>query len=397
MNSEKKQSSVPSRSTARHSGREGQGSSRALTIIFTVIIIILIAIVVYMAFRTIANGRRAENAASAQEAGTKNQGIETGEEASALGGSSAQGAPQDGAAEKKDTDGTDANKTPPSKNGDKGSAPDASAAHSAAPRADDNSPLMLGNPTGATSDAANKDNYLLVKSGYVLSYNADLLTANWVAWHLDKTDLGDAVRSNDFRVDDTLGDEFFQVKSSDYQFNTYGFDRGHLCPSADRTANAEKNSETFLMTNMVPQSPDNNRIVWKALESYERDEAAAGNELYIFAGVQGKGGESAKGEFSEITIKDGLSIAVPAYTWKIMLILSDGDGDLERINKDTTVIAVMVPNRQGLKKKGVKTNDLWKEHTASIDAIEDATSWDFFDVLEDDIEDVLEAKVVNSE
>lgn len=384
MNNEKNQSSSLSRSTARHSGREGQGSSRALTIIFTVIIIILIAIVVYMAFRTIANGRRAENAASAQEAGTRDQGIEISEETSAQ----SAGTRDQGIGIREE----DANKTPPSKNGDKGSAPDAAAAHSAAPRADDNSPLMLGNPTGATSDAANKDNYLLVKSGYVLSYNADLLTANWVAWHLDKTDLGDAVRSNDFRVDDTLGDEFFQVKSSDYQFNTYGFDRGHLCPSADRTANAEKNSETFLMTNMVPQSPDNNRIVWKALESYERDAAAAGNELYIFAGVQGKGGESAKGEFSEITIKDGLSIAVPAYTWKIMLIINDGDGDLERINKDTTVIAVMVPNRQGLKKTGVKTNDLWKEHTASIDAIEDATTWDFFDVLEDDIEDALEAK-----
>lgn len=367
------------------------GSSRALTIIITVIIIVLIAIVVYMALRTITSSQKAQEAASTQETTAAQEAASGGTSETANEAATS----SDDGAKKTPKDSGSANTTAlPSPDG---TSPTGTTVQSAAARADDNTPLMLGNPTGAKADASSKDNYLLTKTGYVLSYNADTLTANWAAWHLDKRDLGDAVRSNDFRVDDTLGKEFFLVKSSDYQFNDYGFDRGHLCPSADRTADAEKNSETFLMTNMVPQSPDNNRIVWKALETYERDKAAAGNELYIFAGVLGRGGQSDKGEFSEIKIKDGLSIAVPAYTWKIMLILPDGDGDFERINKDTAVICVMIPNRQGLKKKGVKTNDLWKEHTATVDAIEDATSWDFFAPLDDDIEDAIEARLAISE
>lgn len=260
---------------------------------------------------------------------------------------------------------------------------------------DDNTPLMLGNP----SDASDKDknNYLMVKAGYVLSYNASTLTANWAAWHLDKRDLGDVARSNKFRADDALVHsaaggclpimDAVRVKSSDYQFDTYGFDRGHLCPSADRTANDAINSETFLMTNMVPQSPDNNRVAWKSLETYERDEAAKGNELYIFAGVQGIGGESEKGKFTQITLQDGNAIAVPAYTWKVMIILEEGDGDISRINQGSNVAAVMVPNKQGLGK--------WQKYAVTVDDVEASTGLDFFAVLEDCIEDALEAKKPN--
>src|SRR2546423_13195528 len=42
----------------------------------------------------------------------------------------------------------------------------------------------LGNPSDATADSKNKNNYLLVKPQFVLSYNNDKGEPNWVSWHL---------------------------------------------------------------------------------------------------------------------------------------------------------------------------------------------------------------------
>jgi len=96
------------------------------------------------------------------------------------------------------------------------------------------------------------------------------------------------VPENTFSVN--LSSGFYAVKKSDYRFSIYGFDRGHVCPSADRTQNQDDNSATFLMTNMIPQSPNCNRNVWKNLESYERSLAFSGKELYITAGAYGCAG-----------------------------------------------------------------------------------------------------------
>ncbi len=41
--------------------------------------------------------------------------------------------------------------------------------------------LILGNPSNATSDVANYNNYLMVKPQYVLSYKRDRGIPNWVA------------------------------------------------------------------------------------------------------------------------------------------------------------------------------------------------------------------------
>ena len=78
------------------------------------------------------------------------------------------------------------------------------------------------------------------------------------------------------------------MKPSDYVKS--GFDKGHLCPSADRSSTDENNSATFLLTNMIPQAPNNNRITWEHLEKYCRDLVKQGNELYFICGGIGQGG-----------------------------------------------------------------------------------------------------------
>ncbi len=253
-------------------------------------------------------------------------------------------------------------------------------------------PLFLGNPSDAPADTELESNYLMVKPQYTLSSNAASLVPNWVAWHLGQENIGEADRSDDFRPDTQLPQNWYAVKKADYQFNKYGFDRGHVCPSADRTASKEDNSMTFLMTNMVPQTPDNNRVIWMHFETFERELVAAGNEVYIIAGPYGSGGTSPKGTFDNIpiTLKSGetLYMNVPAFTWKVLIALPEGSGDLDRIDSSITAIAINVPNQTGMQKTGD-----WEQFICSINDIEAMTGYDFFELLPDDIEEALENAV----
>lgn len=255
----------------------------------------------------------------------------------------------------------------------------------------ENCPLYFGNPSDATPSEDSGINFLMEKKQYSLSYNNQSFCANWVAWHLDVDDLGDSGRANNFRADSEIPKSWYRIKKADYQFVKYGFDRGHLCPSADRTKTEEDNEMTFLMTNMVPQSPDCNRIVWKDLEEYERDLANQNNELYIFAGPSGCGGIGTKGQFEYIPVllSDGkeIRINIPQYTWKIILILPKGEDDISRVDVDTKIIAVKIPNEQGCQ------NELsWKNYLVTVDEIEQITGFDFFELLPDEIENIIESR-----
>ncbi len=116
---------------------------------------------------------------------------------------------------------------------------------------DDN--LALGNPSSATADASNPNNYLLVKPQFVLSYNNARGTPNWVSWHLSSAWKGDAPRQKTFTTETLLPSTFVKVATSWY--TSTGFDRGHLCPSEDRDGSIDDNKATFFMTNIMPQAP----------------------------------------------------------------------------------------------------------------------------------------------
>ena len=268
----------------------------------------------------------------------------------------------------------------------------------------ENSPLYWGNPSDANNNLDYSDeliaelvsqNYLMEKPQFTISYNNESLNPNWVAWHLGLADLGEADRSDSFRPDTELPEGWYAVRKNDYKFTYYGFDRGHICPSADRTATKEDNNMTFLMTNMVPQSPDNNRIVWVALEKFEREQVLQGKEAYIFAGPYGRGGTGDKGYFEEIPIKlkDGteLAITVPSHTWKIILFMPEGENDFERAVTEglCEILAVNVPNEKGCGKNGS-----WQQYVCSVNYIEEITGYDFFELLPDDVEEKIESRVM---
>jgi endonuclease G len=241
--------------------------------------------------------------------------------------------------------------------------------------------LFAGNPSGAAADAASPDNYLIERPGYALSYNRSRGTPNWVSWHLTRSALGDTQRKNDFRPDDSLPGGWYRVTPSDYTGS--GFDRGHMTPSADHSSDEQSNSATFLMTNMVPQAPDNNQGPWKQFEEYERGLAAQGNELYVVAGPVGSGGVGSKGAAS--TTPNG-KVTVPAQTWKVVLVLPEG-GDIAHADGSTRAIAVVMPNRQGIK------NQDWRDFRVSVDEVERLTGYDFFSAATPQAQAQFEARV----
>ena len=242
--------------------------------------------------------------------------------------------------------------------------------------------LTMGNPTGAVQDINQPNNYLLPKTQFVMSYNRDRAIPNWVSWHLNINWLGTAPRQDNFRSDTSLPAGWYRVVSSDYTGS--GFNRGHLTPSADRTFSIEDNSTTFLMTNMFPQAPDNNQGPWEKLEDYCRVLVNQGNELYVVAGGAGDGGTGSSG--AALTIAGG-KIAVPQTTWKVVLVLPNGDNDVTRVGNSTRAFAVIMPNAQGIR------NNPWEVYAATVDQVEALTGYDFFSNVPPEIQSIIEARL----
>ena len=240
--------------------------------------------------------------------------------------------------------------------------------------------LTMGNPSGATTDEASPTNYLLNKPQYSLAYHRDQGKPNWVSWHLSSTWLGSAPRQDDFRPDPDLPAGWYRVSAGSYVGS--GFDRGHNCPSADRTSSVADNSATFLMSNMMPQTPRNNQQTWANLEDYCRTLVGQGNELYVICGSYGRGGTGTNGY---ATTLDQGRVTVPARCWKVVVVLSTGTRDATRVSSSTRVIAVDTPNDTSI-------GTSWGQYRTSVDAIEAATGLDLLSAVSAAAQNAVEAR-----
>ena len=230
--------------------------------------------------------------------------------------------------------------------------------------------LPYGNPSNATSDPGNKDNYLLGRDSVVLSYNNSRGTANWVAWITKRENLGNSIPRSLFQPDDKLPDGFRRIAYYDYSGS--GYDRGHMLPSADRFGNRKLNKETFLMTNIVPQTGDLNQFPWEQLESYSRLLARKGNTIYTVTGVYGENGRL-RGK-----------VTIPTNCWKIIAVLPRGRN---QIDANTRIIAVDMPNIDEIE------NMTWQKYRTTVRAIEQKTGFNLFSSLPGDLQDRIETTV----
>ncbi len=229
--------------------------------------------------------------------------------------------------------------------------------------------LPLGNPSNALSNPANSDNYLIPGEHFTLSYNRAKGIPNWVAWTLANSDIGDVVRQNDFRPYTGLPDGWSRIVPSDYRGSRY--EKGHMCPSGDRSNTPESNSSTFLMTNIAPQTHELNAGPWEKLEIYSRSMARRNAVLHIIAGQYGENGKYRN------------RVTVPTNFWKIIVVLRRGDS----IDSETRIITVDMPNASGIEEIN------WREYRTTVRAIEEKTGYKFLTSLPAEVREVLSSHV----
>lgn len=229
---------------------------------------------------------------------------------------------------------------------------------------------------GVPFDKDTTDDYLIIRPQYVVSYSNRLGQPNWVASELNSAWYGDVERyEGNFITDNSLPASFLKIKDGDY--TNSGYDRGHLVRSEERTATVDDNKSTFLMSNIIPQTPDLNRGVWLKLEyECERLCKEENKELFVVAG----------GIFhSNKTLNDAGKVVIPDSCFKIIVVLDKGQ-TLANVTSSTKVIAVVMPNIAGVR------NDAYSKYLTTVDKIEASTGYDFLNEISDSIEESIESK-----
>lgn len=238
--------------------------------------------------------------------------------------------------------------------------------------------MQLGNPSAATTNAANTNNYLMTRTVQALAYCNPLGQPRWASWDLTAADMGSVTRSTSFYVDTNLpSGYFYRVKTTDY--SNSGYDRGHMCVSEDRTDTTNNNKMVFFMSNIVPQAPDNNQGPWARFEDYCQALAASGFEMLIISGPSA---------FTGGTLLNSNKVAIPGYTWKVAVAVPGGSGTaLSRITTETRVIALKVPNVAGIRSVP------WTNYVTSAQQIQTDTGYTFFTALPSNVATILRTKV----
>ena len=222
----------------------------------------------------------------------------------------------------------------------------------------------------------NKD--IIKHHALVISYNEEHEQANWVAHKINKKIIdGNVSRTNNFRVDSQIKtgsseekDYFLKTKlpSGKYTYDGFGYDRGHLAPSADFKWSKTALSDSYFYSNMSPQLPEFNRKGWANIEGFLRS-YVYDNETELLV---------VTGPFYHENVKKSErsknNMSIPDYFFKIAVDL-----------KNMLGVGFLVPHE--------KLTSPIESYMVPIDSIESLTGYDFNFQLPDSIENKLEKKV----
>ena len=200
-------------------------------------------------------------------------------------------------------------------------------------------------------------------TGFTVYFNKDTHIPNCTAYELTcKETQGDVPRAKSFLEDPNL-----EGSATHYDYTYSGYDRGHMVPAGDMKWNEQAMQECFYMTNIIPQKKALNSGAWNKLEQKIRNWAERDSALIVITGPIVKPEDLAN------TIGD-INVVVPGNIFKVVLA---------PYVTPMRAIAFVYPNEKA--KGGLD------KHVVSVDAVEEATGMDFFSVLPDDIETVIES------
>lgn len=163
---------------------------------------------------------------------------------------------------------------------------------------------------GTPQYAAQPGDQELCKTNYAVIHRCSVKAPVAVFEHLTPAAMtGPAKRKDNFRPDPAVTPNC-QSTLADYATAGNIYDRGHMAPAGNNTQNDAIMSESFFLSNMVPQVANNNRGIWKQLETWERQWAMApGTDFYIISG----------GIYSPSHKVIGNGLGVPDMLYKIII------------------------------------------------------------------------------
>jgi endonuclease G len=209
-----------------------------------------------------------------------------------------------------------------------------------------------------------KTNYkeeIITHTGYSLLYNETHEQANWVAYELTKEETNKLFkRTNKFISDSRV--KTGTASNKDYEGS--GYDRGHLAPASDMGWSSIAMADSFYYSNMSPQTPSFNRGIWKNLEELVRTWAVENNNIYITTGPV---------LTNELQTIGANKVSVPKYYYKVILDYSE---------PSIKGIGFILPN--------AGSKESLPYYAVSIDSVEKLTGIDFFPLLQDEQEDLIE-------
>ncbi len=201
-------------------------------------------------------------------------------------------------------------------------------------------------------------------TGYTLCYSEDAKQPYWVAYILtaDEVFANTAQRANNFHEDPYIPTG--SATLSDYKGS--GYDRGHMIPAADLKWSEKAMDDSFYMSNMSPQVPSFNRGIWGDLEAVVRTFAVQNKAVCVVTGPVLTDGPYERIGANEVYVPKFYFKAILDYTvpeYKAIGFLLANEGSKESL----TSFAV------------------------TIDELEEITGLDFFPLLPDEDETVLES------
>lgn len=146
----------------------------------------------------------------------------------------------------------------------------------------------------------------ICRIGYAVRYDYGNKVSDYAVEKITRASIvGKATRKDDFREDQSVPS---QHRSTLMDYQASGYDRGHMAPAADFYYSAEAMSESFYLTNMMPQVPGNNRGIWKHIETHVRTWVESTGDVYVVTGtIHNKGGKSI-----------GNGVKIPSHVYKVI-------------------------------------------------------------------------------
>lgn len=201
---------------------------------------------------------------------------------------------------------------------------------------------------------------------YSLLWNDACLAASWVAYPLSRWTIGteDVGRTDDWQYDPEIPQEYQPCLFKGFPSGgSYGYDRGHQIPSADRQ-NRDSNRQTFYFTNMTPQRSGFNQGVWAGLESHVRNIAVGTDTLYVVTGCVLDGSTETAND------NEGKAVTVPSAYYKALLKYQKSGS--------TTGIGGYSAAGYYLEHRAYSQDSIDGSMLVSIDRLEELTGIDFF-------------------